>query len=58
MDSLNPNVVAERSEDRKNQLREIMCDAVKSVRDRPDTRRGPYLISDSDLDSLDFTRIR
>lgn len=40
---------AERSQIRQSQLREIMEDAVESVLERPDTRRGPYVIADSDL---------
>lgn len=40
---------AERRQIRQSQLREIMEDAVESVLERPDTRRGPFVIADSDL---------
>ena len=39
----------ERSQVRQHQLLEIMADAVNGVLQRPDSRRGPYVISDSDL---------
>jgi hypothetical protein len=39
----------ETSEQRQRQLLEIMVDAAKSVLERPNTRRGPYVIDDSDL---------
>lgn len=49
---------AERSQQRQCQLREIMTDAVKSVLERPDSRRGPYVIADSDLRSGKLVEIR
>ncbi|TKT69072.1 hypothetical protein [Aquamicrobium sp. LC103] len=39
----------QRGQERKNQLLEIMVDAAKSVLERPESRRGPYVIADSDL---------
>lgn len=34
---------------RKDQLSEIMRDAVSSVLERPDVRRGPYVIDNNDI---------
>ncbi|MBZ9867738.1 hypothetical protein LB515_20390 [Mesorhizobium sp. CA15] len=34
---------------RKDQLSEIMRDAVNSVLERPDVRRGPYVIDNNDI---------
>lgn len=42
-------VSCRQSGERKEQLREIMSDAVKHVLERPESRRGPYVINDSDL---------
>lgn len=44
----------EASEQRQRQLLEIMVDAAKSVLERPDTRRGPYVINDSVLRLHDY----
>lgn len=37
---------------RQLELMKIMQDAVQHVLERPDTRRGPYILSDSDLESI------
>ena len=37
---------------RQSELMQIMRDAVQHVLDRPDTRRGPYILSDTDLQSI------
>lgn len=37
------------SETRREQLWSIMEDAAENVLQRPETRRGPYVIRDSDL---------
>ena len=34
---------------RKDQLFDIMRDAVQSVLERPDARRGPYVLDDASL---------
>lgn len=52
------NVEAERGQIRQSQLQEIMKDAVESVLDRHDTRRGPFVIEDSDLRSSSISASR
>lgn len=37
------------SERRQHQLLEIIADAARNVLERPDSRRGPYVIADSEL---------
>jgi hypothetical protein len=37
------------SQQRGDELRAIMRDAVKNVLERPETLRGPYIIRDADL---------
>ncbi|WP_168839148.1 MULTISPECIES: hypothetical protein [unclassified Rhizobium] len=37
------------SQERGDELRAIMRDAVKNVLERPETLRGPYVIRDADL---------
>lgn len=37
------------AQSRKDQLSEIMRDAVSSVLERHDSRRGPYVIDDNDI---------
>jgi hypothetical protein len=44
------------AQSRKDQLSEIMRDAVNSVLERPDSRRGPYIIDDKDLKSSPVVR--
>lgn len=44
------------AQSRKDQLSEIMRDAVNSVLKRPDTRRGPYVIDNKDLKSAQGAR--
>lgn len=39
------------AQSRKDQLSEIMRDAVSSVLERPDSRRGPYVIDNNDIKS-------
>ena len=39
---------------RQSQLREIFEDAAENVLERPNSRRGPYVIADSELRSPQF----
>lgn len=44
------------AQSRKDQLSEIMRDAVNSVLERPDSRRGPYVIDNNDIKSVPVIR--
>ncbi len=46
------NADRDRNPTRQLELLQIMRDAVQHVLDRPDTRRGPYILSDADLQSI------